>query len=222
MLRGPGFVVRGGELMKLLWSSRSPFVRKVMVAAHEVGVAGRIATERVVVAANKPNLEVMALNPLNKIPALVLDDGAVLYDSRVIVEYLDMLHDGQKLVPTTESARWGALRRQALGDGLMELGVLLLGERTRPREAQSESHLAAFRRKIASVLDRLEAAAEAEGLTLGRPPDIGHSGIACALAHLAVRHAAQAWRTGRPGLAVWYGTFAARPSMRATQYADVY
>ena len=61
--------------VKLFWSSRSPFVRKVMVAAHEVGIAGRIRTERVVVAANKPNADVMAVNPLNKIPTLVLDDG---------------------------------------------------------------------------------------------------------------------------------------------------
>ena len=96
--------------MKLLWSSRSPFVRKVMVAAHEVGVAGRLATERVVVAADKPNPGVMALNPLNKIPTLVLDDGAVLFDSRVIAEYLDTLHDGPKLFPAEPAARWRALR----------------------------------------------------------------------------------------------------------------
>ena len=62
--------------MKLYWSSRSPFVRKVMVAAHEVGLAGRIRTERVVVSAAAPNAEVMAVNPLNKIPTLILDDGS--------------------------------------------------------------------------------------------------------------------------------------------------
>src|SRR5262249_30120247 len=104
--------------MKLMWSSRSPFVRKVMVAAHEVGVAGRIATERVVVAADKPNAQVMALNPLSKIPTLVLDDGTALYDSRVICEYLDALHDGPRLFPADPAARWRALRRQALGDGV--------------------------------------------------------------------------------------------------------
>ena len=104
-----------GGSMKLLWSSRSPFVRKVMVAAHEVGLADRVRTERVVVAANKPNADVMALNPLNKIPTLVLDDGTVLYDSRVICEYLDTLHDGPKLFPPDKTARWPALRRQALG-----------------------------------------------------------------------------------------------------------
>lgn len=204
--------------MRLLWSSRSPFVRKVMVAAHEVGVAGRIATERVVVAADKPNPGVMALNPLNKIPTLVLDDGAVLYDSRVIAEYLDTLHDGPKLFPADPAARWRALRRQALGDGLMEVIVLRLGEQYRPEARQSGSHLSSFRLKIESSLDRIEA----EDTDPARPPDIGHIAIGCALAHLDFRFAADAWRTGRPRLSAWYAAFAERPSMCATAYADVY
>ncbi len=93
-------------MMKLYWSSRSPFVRKVMVAAHEVGVAGRIATERVVVSAAAPNAAVMAVNPLNKIPTLVLEDGTALFDSRVICEYLDTLHDGPRLFPTGPGRPW--------------------------------------------------------------------------------------------------------------------
>jgi len=204
--------------MKLLWSSRSPFVRKVMVAAHEVGIAGRIVTERVVVGADKPNPDVMALNPLNKIPTLVLDGGAVLYDSRVIAEYLDTLHDGPKLFPADPAARWRALRRQALGDGLMEVIVLRLGEQNRRKEIQSDSHLSSFRLKIGSALDRIEA----DGVDPAGTPDIGHIAIGCALAHLDFRFAADAWRTGRPTLSAWFGAFAKRPSMCATQYVDVY
>jgi glutathione S-transferase len=204
--------------MRLLWSSRSPFVRKVMVVAHELGLAGRIATERVVVGADKPNPGVMALNPLNKIPTLVLDDGAVLYDSRVIAEYLDTLHNGPKLFPSDPATRWRALRRQALGDGLMELVVLRLGEQNRPREKQSGSHLSSFCHKIASALDRIEA----EGIDPASTPDIGQIAIGCALAHLDFRFAADAWQAGRPRLAAWFGAFAERPSMCATQYADVY
>ena len=124
--------------MKLLWSSRSPFVRKVMVAAHEVGVADRISTEQVVVSANKPNPDVMAINPLNKIPTLVLQDGTTLYDSRVICEYLDSLHDGPRLLPADQVVRWSVLRRQALGDGLLEVLILRLVERARPEQTQSE------------------------------------------------------------------------------------
>jgi len=100
--------------MQLYWSSRSPFARKVMVAAHEVGIADRIETRRVVVAANAPNPEVMAANPLNKIPTLVLQDGTALYDSRVICEFLDTLHGGLRLFPAEPNARFTALRRQAL------------------------------------------------------------------------------------------------------------
>jgi len=204
--------------MRLLWSSRSPFVRKVMVAAHEAGVAGGIITERVVVAADKPNAQVMASNPLNKIPTLVLDDGTALYDSRVIAEYLDTLHDGPRLFPAEPAARWNALRRQALGDGLMEINVLRVTELRRAQAAQSEGHLAAIRLKTAAVLDRLEA----EGLEASGTADIGHVTAGCALAHLDFRFAADAWRTGRPRLTQWYAAFAGRPSMRATEFVDIY
>src|SRR5262245_3915863 len=204
--------------MRLLWSSRSPFARKVMVAAHETGVADRISIERVVVAANKPNPDVMALNPLNKIPTLVLEDGSVLHDSRVICEYLDTLHDGAKLFPSDKAARWPVLRRQALGDGLMEAIVLRLGEQNRAKEVQSESHLAAYRLKIASALDQIEA----EGAGPAGAPDIGQIAVACALGHLDFRFAADDWRAGRPGLAAWYAEFARRPSMRETEYVDAY
>ena len=204
--------------MKLLWSSRSPFVRKVMVAAHELGLAERIGTERVVVSAAAPNADVMAVNPLNKIPTLTLDDGSALYDSRVICEYFDTLHGGQKLIPPTAPERWTALRRQALGDGLMDVIVLRLGEQNRPAGQQSEKHRAAFRLKIATTLDRMES----EAGDLAGAPTIGHIAIACALGHLDFRFADDAWRSGRPVLARWYDAFAQRPSMQATQYVEVY
>lgn len=202
--------------MKLYWSSRSPFVRKVMVAAHETGLARRICTERVVVSAAAPNAEVMATNPLNKIPTLILDDGTALYDSRVICEYFDTLHDGPRLFPADAGARWTALRRQALGDGLMDVIVLRLGEQGRPAANQSEKHLSAYRLKIATTLDRLE------GETLEGSLTIGHIAAACALGHLDFRFAADDWRAGRPNLARWCDGFAGRPSMQATQYVDAY
>src|SRR4051812_26133977 len=106
--------------MKLHWSPRSPFVRKVMIVAHELGLAERLACVRTVAATTKPHAELMRDNPLSKIPTLVLDDGTVLYDSRVICEYLDGLHSGRKLFPTDPKARMVALRRQALGDGALD------------------------------------------------------------------------------------------------------
>jgi glutathione S-transferase len=204
--------------MKLYWSSRSPFVRKVMVAAHEIGIADRIRTKRVVVAPNNPNIEVMQDNPLSKIPTLVFDDGTSLYDSRVICEYFDTLHDGPKLFPANPDLRWKALRRQALGDGLMEVIVLRLGEMSRPREAQSEKHLAAFRLKAAKSLDRLEAEAD----SLSGALSIGDIAVGCALAHLDFRFSADDWRAGRANLAAWHADFSRRPSVCATEFADVY
>jgi len=204
--------------MKLYWSSRSPFVRKVMVSAHEVGVVADIHTVRVVVGANNPNAEVMAANPLNKIPTLVLDDGTVLYDSRVICEYFDTLHTGHKLFPSDQGARLVALRRQALGDGIMEVILLRLGEQARAPAMQSEKHLTTHRLKIATALDRLESEA-------GPPADqpaIGDIAIGCALSHLDFRFAADDWRAGRPKLARWHGELARRPSMQATEYVDAY
>ena len=126
--------------MKLYWSSRSPFVRKVMVAAHEMGI-GQAHPHRAGrgVGSRSPMRRSWRVNPLNKIPTLVLDDGTALYDSRVICEYLDTLHDGPKLFPADAGARWTALRRQALGDGLMEVIVLRLGEQNRPAANQSRS-----------------------------------------------------------------------------------
>jgi glutathione S-transferase len=189
-----------------------------MVAAHEVGVAARIVTQRVVVSANKPSAEVMALNPLNKIPTLVLQYGALLYDSRVICEFFDSLHDGPKLLPSDEAGRWLALRRQAFGDGLLDVLILRLAEQNRPREPQSESYLAAYRLKVTSALDRIQS----EGVGTAERPDVGHITIGCALGYLDFRFASDNWRTGRPNLSAWYADFARRPSMRATEHVDAY
>jgi len=203
--------------MTLFASSRSPFVRKVLVAAHETGLVRRLKTRRVVVSANQPNPEVMAANPLNKIPTLLLADGTALYDSRVICEFFDTLHAGPPLVPTAQSCRWQALRLQALGDGLMEVNVARLGESNRPPASQSATHLASYRRKSAAVLDELETQSTGWGRL-----QIGQIAVACALAHLDFRFAADDWRAGRARLAAWYDVFAARPSMRATEYVDAY
>ena len=101
--------------MKLHWSPRSPFVRKVMIAAHEIGIVARLECVRSVAAMTRPHLELMRDNPLSKIPTLVRDDGVVLYDSRVICEYFDTLHTCHKLFPAAPEARFTALRQQALG-----------------------------------------------------------------------------------------------------------
>src|SRR6476620_321709 len=96
--------------MLLHWSPRSPFVRKVMIAAHELGLADRIETVRTVVAASQPNIELMKQNPQSRLPTLVLADGTVIYDSPVICEYFDSLHNRPKLFPAAIAERLTALR----------------------------------------------------------------------------------------------------------------
>lgn len=203
--------------MKLHWSPRSPFVRKVMIVAHETGLASRIACVRTVAIMNEPNPLLLADNPLNKIPTLVLDDGTALYDSRVICEYLDTLHTQTRLFPPAGNERLTALRRQALGDGLLDLLVLWRNERNRPPEKQSSSHLAAFATKFCASLSLLEG----ESAALANAEfGIGHIAIGCALSYLDFRFAAENWRDGHPRLAAWHAAFEARPSAKATEIID--
>jgi glutathione S-transferase len=203
--------------MKLHWSPRSPFVRKVMIVAHETGLTERLSCVRTVAATTRPHAELMQDNPLSKIPTLVLDDGTILYDSPVICEYLDGLHDGMKLFPAGGAERFVALRRQALGDGFLDFLLLWRNERERPPERQSQVHLDTFATKRQSVLRSLEA----EAPQLERSAySIGHIAVGCSLSYLDFRFAADDWRTAHPRLAAWHATFAARPSVRATEPVD--
>ncbi|MEE8395470.1 MAG: glutathione S-transferase family protein [bacterium] len=206
--------------MKLHWSPRSPFVRKVMILAHETGLDDRIERVRSVVGQIVLNADVMRDNPLNKIPTLVLEDGTVIYDSPVVCEYLDGLHGGAKMFPADPAdpaARVTALRWQALGDGLLDLLLLWRNELGRPAERQFEPVLEAFKAKTQAVLDSLEG--EAQSLA-GRPFGIGHISIGCALSYLDFRLAELNWRDGRPTLAQWHEGFSDRASVRAAPIVD--
>jgi glutathione S-transferase len=201
--------------MKLHWSPRSPFVRKVMIVAHETGLVDRIECVRSVVASTKPHAELMRDNPLSKIPTLVLDDGTVLYDSPVICEYLDGLHDGTRLLPSAGPARLTALRRQALGDGFLDFLLLWRGERERAHPSQPHLHSQAVKHAATlAALDREAADLERAGFSLG------HIAIGCALSYLDFRFAQDDWRSGHPRIAAWHAGFAARPSVRATDPID--
>ncbi|MFT8244911.1 glutathione S-transferase family protein [Roseomonas sp. BN140053] len=202
--------------MKLHWSPRSPFVRKVMVAAHELGLAERFETVRTLVSMGMPNAELLHDNPLSKIPTLVLADGRVLFDSLTICEYLDDLAGGGRLFPRGE-ARWDALTRQALGNGLLDLLILWRNEREKPPAAQLQNFLDSFATKYRATLDKLER--DAPRLAAA-PFDIGHVSLGCALSYLDFRFADLGWRDGRPALAAWHASFSARPSARATEAID--
>jgi glutathione S-transferase len=203
--------------MKLHWSPRSPFVRKVMIVAHEVGVADRIDCVRTVAATTKPNAELMIDNPLSKLPTLVLDDGTALYDSSVICEYFDTLHAGPKLFPADARARMTALRRQALGDGMLDFLVLWRGELMRPAEHRSAAHLENYAVRRSSVLESIEREIPAlESSTYS----IGHIALGCALSYLDFRFNDFNWRKSHSRAAAWHRTFASRPAVEATEPVD--
>jgi glutathione S-transferase len=209
--------------MKLRYSATSPFVRKVAVAAIETGTDASIERVPTRVVPTQRNDEVARENPLVKIPALTTDDGLVIYDSTVICEYLDTLHEGAKLFPPAGKARWLALRQQALGDGLLDAAILGRYESLRPREFQWQDWIDAQLRKVRGALSALEMECESgeiKPVAGEAKPTIGQITIGCALGYLDFRYPAEAWRERHRRLAVWYDGFAERRAMQETMPKD--
>jgi glutathione S-transferase len=202
--------------LKLYYSSRSPYVRFVMVTAYEVGLGEAIERHRTVVNIEEPHPELIEVNPLCKIPCLVLDDGTALFDSRVIAEYLDE-RQGRKLLPAAGAERLVQLRRQALGIGLIDLLLSWLLERNRPAEKQIPKVISALGIKYNKVLDELEDLAPA---LASEPFGIGHVAIGVALSYSDFRFPALEWRTGRKALADWHESFVKRASYQADPFFD--
>jgi glutathione S-transferase len=201
-------------MMKLHWSPKSPYVRKVMVCAHELGLVHRLELVRSVAAMLQPNARLMQDNPLSKIPTLVLDDGRTLFDSVVICDYLNDLAAGP-LFPAKGEAKWQALRWHAAGDGLLD--ALILWRNERERTAPLPALIDAFDHKVTAMLRLLdhEAAALANA-----PVSIGHITIGCALGYLDFRFDALAWRNRAPHLAEWFAGIAQRPSFQASRVTE--
>lgn len=203
--------------MKLYWSSRSPFARKVTVVAHERGLIDRIELIATLVSKTEPNLALTPLNPLGQIPTLVLDDGSIIHDSLVICEFLDTQGPcDAALLPYGAGERWQALRRHSLGQGMTDALIAQFSERKRLQDPLQPTYVKASQekfRRVAAALEQ-ECASWKE-----RPIDLGDIAIACALAYADFRFQEESWRVGRPELTGWYDAFALRPSMIATQFA---
>jgi glutathione S-transferase len=197
--------------MKLYFSPASPYARKVRVSAFELGLAARIELLPVTLSPISPNAQLREHNPLGKIPVLLTESGEALYDSPVICEYLDALAGGGRLWPPAGPARWRALRRQALADGITDAAVLVRYEQTvRPEALRWSEWIEGQRLKIRTAL------AELESDSLEGPFDIGAISIACALGYLDLRFAEERWREHQPRLAGWLATLAQRPSLAST------
>ncbi len=194
--------------MKLFYSPTSPFVRKVMACAITRRIDHQITLVRTNPHKSPPDL--LAANPLSKVPCLVTDDGLALFDSPVICEYLDSVGDAGAMFPEHGAARWRALKQQAIGDGILDAAVGRRGEMGNPKEAAREAWI---RRQSAAIERALnDLAADPPHRTV----DIGTITLACALGYLDFRFAAEPWRETRPRLAEWYAGFAETPGLALT------
>lgn len=199
-------------MMKLFSSPASPFARKVRIVAAMKGLEAQIAS--VFPDANKGDPELNAKNPLGKLPCLVTASGAAIHDSHVICEYLDSIGSGPVLFPRSGEARWDALTRGSLADGILDAALLLVYEkRFRPEDKQ----VAAWTERQWSKINRALAVLEADPPKWSDTPDYGHVTLACALGYLDFRHQGT-WRAAHPRLVAWLAAFGkAVPAFGATQ-----
>jgi len=201
--------------MKLHSTITSAYARKVWTVAHETGLIDRITR----IPTNPHHDEYLRKdNPLCRVPALILDNGEVLFDSPVICEYLDSLHNGPKLFPAAGDARWNALRLQAVGDGILDANVSRRNEMIRDPGEQSPAWIARQIMGIEAAYAWLEVRV---GQLHAKPLTIGHIAVGCALGYSDVRFSGDAWRSRCPQLAAWHAEFEKRPSMVATRYATL-
>lgn len=197
--------------MKLLYQTHSPFARKALVFAHEVGIADRIEVVHQETSPTRPNAAVSAENPLGKVPVLIRSGLPAIFDSDVICGYFDSLHGGRKLIPDGGESRWRALRVQALAQGLAETGIALRWETVRRPVGLRYAPLRdGYVDKLVRAYDWLEQELDVIG-----PVDVGHVALATCLSWLEFRDL-PGFRNRCPKLSAWLDGFQARPSMRAT------
>ncbi|MQT13200.1 glutathione S-transferase family protein [Segnochrobactrum spirostomi] len=195
--------------MPILRSSpASPFARKARIAALVTGAPVTVVDTDT----RAPDPAFYDENPLGKIPVLVLDDGTTVYDSPIILDYLDHLAGGGVLIPTETAARFAALKLQALADGLMDAALLQVYEvRFRPEARRHPEWVSWQAAKVARALDFLE------GTPPGPEVDVGTIAVACALGYLDLRFDGR-WRQNHPRLVAWLDAFAAAvPAFEATR-----
>jgi glutathione S-transferase len=194
--------------MKLYGPTSSPYVRKVRVAAAELGLGDKVQLQVTGVSPIAPNKDLAAKNPGIKVPALELENGQVLFDSRIILRYLNDLAGGS-LYPAGD---WAMQSRESYAEGLIDAALLVRFETAlRPADKQWQEWIDGQSAKINSILDAMEkdvgtlAGVNAAAITFG-----------CALGYLEFRFADWGWRNGHPALAAWFEGFSARPSMQST------
>jgi glutathione S-transferase len=197
--------------MKLTFSPSSPFARKVRIAAIELGLIDRIEFVPTAVAPGTPNDEYSKIHPLKKLPALILDNGEVIVDSYVIVEYLDELAGGGKLIPASGPARWKVKSDHSLSQGMLDSMLLCRYENmVRPEglrwKAWSDDHWNRAWKGMARFEQQTEM--------LSRPFDISQIALTCVLGYADFRFADCGWRKAYPKLDAFHQRMLERPSVK--------
>lgn len=199
--------------MILYWSARSPYVRKVMVCAHELGIEDKITRVKRIASEDGSYREFAKINPVGQIPAMVLEDGTVIPNSTIICDYLATNFGGPALLPQRGRERLDVMRRYGFGEGVIDKAIRWVSENLRPKELKSQKIADASRLSVEQTLDLLEREVH---LWPRERFDLGDIAICCGLGYLDFRHAAFDWRSAHPRLAAYYAHHSARPSMVAT------
>ena len=200
--------------MKLYFGPNSPYVRKVMICAHEKGLIDRVelVDVRNVPGAPRDLKDLSSNNPLSKIPTLITDDGEAIHDSLVICVYLESLRDEPVLIPTDRRAQVAVLTRHALANGIMDATVAIVAEGLRPEDKQWGD----FTEDQHGKIDRSLAVLETEVSRFEDTIDLSTISVGAMLGYLDLRIPVIGWRDRCPALAEWYEGFSQRASMRAT------
>lgn len=197
--------------MRLLYQTHSPFARKALVFAHELGVADQLEVIHCETSPTNRNDDVFEFNPLGKVPVLITDDGTTLFDSGVICAYLNEQHSKSELIPTDTSQKYASLCLEALADGLSEAGIWARWESVRrPENLRHPAFLDGQVMKLAEGYDYIE-----KNVSLGEQVTIGEIALATSLSWLEFREL-PSFRTGHARLADWFDKFSERESMKAT------
>jgi len=199
--------------MKLFYSPTSPYARKCRVVAIEKGLEAQV--EIVVSSPMASGADLLAVNPLSKVPALALPDGRCIVDSPVICKFLDSLSLGPRLIPADAAARIDCLTREALSDGITDAAFSLTMERKRPAEQQSPEWIGRWINAIRRTAAHFDAHIP-QRPSPDRGPDLGDIALACALGYVDLRHGDLDWRASAPALAGWFAAISERPSLAST------
>ncbi len=200
--------------MKLTYSPASPFARKVRIAAIELGLIDSIELSPVAVAPGQPNDEYSKIHPLKKLPVLILDNGDVVVDSYVIVEYLDELAGGGKLIPASGALKWKVKSDHSLLQGMLDSMLLCRYERmVRPEALRWQAWTDDHWNRAWMGMARFEKQADAMA---ARPLDIAQIALVCVLGYADFRFADCGWRKAYPKLDVFHQKMLERPSIKVS------